>query len=306
VRRLVFLSVPQWGTNIADWVRSYRLEREAVIAQLRASVLAAQVSVVEKVEAWLAGSAAERADADLLLAVQDALAEINVSQAKGPTAVAAALEASAELSLWLRYIAHDFSAIDDLASHPLPNSTSPAHAGPDERERETRLWARRGIKTRSFATVGARPFDFPTGVPAPRWEFLRPSTYPDAGPCRAGAADAMDFVYRYAYRACAGGPFAIPESGAIATRFGSSGQRSVEVWDNDGIVNTASMLWPNAEQTLLVDGDHGDIIGHYRRGAATPPSMRKYHTYDLLRSASQFDATIMQAVWTDVFDFCVS
>ena len=202
-------------------------------------------------------------------------------------------------------MASDFSAIDDLASQPPPNSKSPAHAGPDERERETKLWARFHIETRSFATVGARPFFFPEGAPAPRWDLLKPSTYPDAG-LYTDAAKAMDFLYRYAYRACAGGPFTIAGSGAApkATRFGSSGQHTVEVWDNDGIVNTASMLWPNAEQTLLVKGDHGDIIGHYRLVAATPPSVRKYHTYDLLRSASMFDAATMRAVWTNVFDFC--
>src|SRR5260370_5925452 len=31
VRRMVFLSVPQWGTNIADWVRSYKPGRLAVV-----------------------------------------------------------------------------------------------------------------------------------------------------------------------------------------------------------------------------------------------------------------------------------
>ena len=29
VRRIVFLSVPQWGTNIADWVRSYKMRAES-------------------------------------------------------------------------------------------------------------------------------------------------------------------------------------------------------------------------------------------------------------------------------------
>jgi hypothetical protein len=66
------------------------------------------------------------------------------------------------------------------------------------------------------------------------------------------------------------------------------------------------MLWPNAEQTLLVQGDHGDIIGHYWLVRATQPSLRKHHTYDLLGSASGFDAATMKAVWTDIFDFCAA
>ena len=40
VSRLVFLSVPQWGTNIADWVRTYTAGRVAVLAELRAGVAA--------------------------------------------------------------------------------------------------------------------------------------------------------------------------------------------------------------------------------------------------------------------------
>ena len=38
VRRIVFLSVPQWGTNIADWVRAYQVGRTAVVAGLCAGV----------------------------------------------------------------------------------------------------------------------------------------------------------------------------------------------------------------------------------------------------------------------------
>jgi hypothetical protein len=38
----------------------------------------------------------------------------------------------------------------------------------------------------------------------------------------------------------------------------------IEQWDYYGIVNTASMLWPNGKKTRLVHGDHGDIIGHYK------------------------------------------
>ncbi len=311
VRRLVFLSVPQWGTNIADWVRGYTIEREALVAQLRASVFAASVPLVDKIEAWFAGNAAKLAHADLFLAVRDALAEIDVSRAPDPTAIAAALGASAALGLWLRYITYDFGAIDDLASYtganadpPPPSGKSPAHRNAAERAEELRIWRRFGMATLSFATVGARPFRFPGGQPVPRWELLKWWTYPDATPA-TGAANAMDFVYRYAYRACAGGPFAIASgTPAQATWLGSAAPRTIEVWDNDGIVNAASMLWPNGIDTRVVEADHGDIIGHYRRRAATPPSPRRCHTYDLLRSASEFDAITMRRVWNEVFDFC--
>jgi triacylglycerol lipase len=327
LRRVVFLSVPQRGTNLADWVQAYRTQREVLVTELRASVLAAQVAVIDRAQAWVAARAARTSDADLLLAVQDALAEIDERALRPgertPAAVAAAQQAFSELSLWLRHIATDFSAIDDLAvSAPPqrpspardaspPRRASPAQVDPGERAAELELWARLGVQTRSYATVGPRPFAFEPGAAAPRWSLLKPTTYPALTP-QTPDARGMDFVYRACYRACAGGPFA-PDGGgaqAVATSLGTRQARAIEVWDNDGIVNTASMLWPDGDRTLLVEGDHGDIIGHHRLVRATQPSPRAYHTYDLLRSApkveaERFSATFEQ-VWRGVFEFAAS
>ena len=44
---------------------------------------------------------------------------------------------------------------------------------------------------------------------------------------------------------------------------GQAPPEPIELWDNDGIVNTASMLWPKGE-TVLVPADHLDIVGHYK------------------------------------------
>jgi hypothetical protein len=77
-------------------------------------------------------------------------------------------------------------------------------------------------------------------------------------------------------------------------------------WENDGIVNTASMVWPGAGDTILVPADHMDVVGHYRRAAAAGPSRRAYHTYDLLASRSGFGEETFRDVWQDVFGFCCS
>jgi len=76
-------------------------------------------------------------------------------------------------------------------------------------------------------------------------------------------------------------------------------------WGAD--VNTASMLWPNGQETLLVDGDHGDIIGHY---VLDPPQARPRSTrhrghdsYDLLRSGSDFGESLFRRIWDKVFGF---
>jgi len=79
----------------------------------------------------------------------------------------------------------------------------------------------------------------------------------------------------------------------------------LEIWDNDGIVNTAAMLWPDGLDTRLVRADHGDIIGHYRLVQAIGGA-REYHTYDLLRSDSGFTDAQFSAVWQDVFSFCAA
>jgi hypothetical protein len=81
------------------------------------------------------------------------------------------------------------------------------------------------------------------------------------------------------------------------------------VWDNDGIVNTASMLWPDLEHTRLVAADPLDIVGHYlaRETVPCPDASGRHHTaYDGLGSHSAFTQDEFDHVWKDIFDFCVS
>ena len=78
---------------------------------------------------------------------------------------------------------------------------------------------------------------------------------------------------------------------------------AIEVWDNDGIVNTASMLWPEGEN-ILVPGDHMDIVGHYKPIEAIGGGGRKFHAYDLLKSDSGFGDEIFKGVWREIFGFC--
>jgi len=292
VNRVVFLSVPQWGTNIADWLVTHDFIHTVVIAELRAMVEASQVPIVDRLQESLAGAAAWLADSDLLLAVQDALSEADARICpRDPLRTALAQEAASELALWLRHMASDFSAIQDLTP-----------------QREIASFDSHKIKTRSYATVGRSPFRFDPGKTAPRWDLLRPWTYPEISK-DAELSEGTDLVYRACYRACAGGPFAYPDDPAfvpVATYLGSGKQRHIEIWDNDGVVNTASMLWPNGPntETLLVEGDHADILGHYRLVKAIDGRGRQYQAYDLLKSGTDFRATFEQ-VWNGLFDFCV-
>src|SRR5208283_697496 len=305
VRRVIFLSAPHWGTNIADWVHSRGVWREAVIAELRAAVAGSQLLLLDRIESSIAGGAACLTGAELLWAVQDALNEANEHNGR-PTPVrkAEAHEAASELGLYLRLMASDFRAIDDLTSRPqrAGKPVSPAHFSVRDREKELKLV--RKIEFRSYVTLGRRPFCFDPGRPAPPWELAKPWTYPEI--TKDGALSAgTDVVYRSCYRACAGGPFRQPvRSGKVTRRLSGSPQHSFDVWDNDGIVNALSMLWPKGEN-VLVPGDHMDIVGQYKPIEAEPGGGRKYRAYDLLKSESGFGDKLFKEVWKEIFAFCL-
>jgi len=289
---VVFLSVPHRGTNIADWVRGQRFWREAVVAQLRAAVAGSQWPLLDRIENGGTGALASWSGANLFLAVQDALREADCRYGRrGATRTADAQEADSELALYLRLIATDFSVIDDLtARSPRGPARSPAHFTPAERAREIRRWKKEaGITVLSFVTRGPSPFRF-NGKPRV-WALSDPRTWPELTKDSSSSAG-TDIVYRACYRACAGGPFEAP----------AGAPPGLAAWENDGIVNTASMYWPYGDH-IAVECDHMDIVGHYALEPDTPGEGRRYRAYDLLGSAAAFDSAGFQKVWRRIFAF---
>ncbi len=308
IKRVVFLSVPQWGTNIADWVRSYKIGRKFAVGDLRWGFAGSQVPVVAGVEKWTWNWLSSTSRLGIAYAVRDTISEAEAGASHDPTQVADAQEAASEVQLWLRYMTTDFHAIDDLAvgGNDCPPQT-PARFGKQMRRQEMENWTRAQIVARSYMTLGPRLFKFTPGKKAPRWDLLNPLTYPDCTPRERPSPEAS-IAYRIVYRACAGGPFEYPNGNPppVTKVFSPAGGgvRKIELWDNDGIVNTASMFWPEGE-TLLVEGDHLDIVGHYKNvHSADKCSRRKYQAYDLLESGSQFDDGDFELVWNNIFDFC--
>jgi triacylglycerol lipase len=301
IRSVVFLSVPHWGTNIADWVRSYPLGRQTVVAELRGAVVGAQVPALDRIETSIMGLAASLAGSGLFRALDDALKEADEHFGEqSPSRAAEAHEAASQLALYLRQIAADFRAIDDLTCPPSNGrAVSPAHFDTQQRRRELALWKRRHIEVRTYATLGSRPFRFDSGTRAPIWRLMDPCGYPELAKDAAMSAG-TDMFYRTCYRACAGGPFVPPPVPKIDKYLGFSKSPDIAIWDNDGIVNTASMFWP-AGENVLVSGDHMDIVGHYRFGKAPKGSGRMYHSYDLLGSASGFSDGLFRRVWEEIF-----
>ena len=308
----MFLSVPHWGTNIAEWVYRRAPLRKTVIADLRAAFAGSQLYLLDRVEAGLAGGAAALTDAELLLALRDALTEANDDWSDDPSRVADALEAASELKLYFSQMASNFRAIDDLTPESHPNEPSPAHFCPDQRETELQLWARPRIHCLSYATVGGRAFTFLSGHPAPVFNLISPLDDLKVAQGSGQAAD-TDISYRLCYRACAGGTLTYPDgAGKISRVLGPRPPEPLELWDNDGIVNTVSMLWPEGE-IALVQADHLDIVGHFHltpvetethKAAHEPP--RVFQSYDALRSAPKFKRTTFEAVWDEIFCFAAT
>ena len=295
--RVVFLSVPHWGTNIADWVRGHCILRATVIADLRAALEGSQWPGLDTIERSITGGAATLTGADLLRAVEDVLSESDARLCQGnPTCTAEAHEAASQVALWLLQMASDFRAIDDLSAQ--------APAGEEPR-------LPKGIKVRSYVTIGRRPFRFDPGKAAPRWDLSDPCAYPEVMKDPV-LSKGTDVAYRFCYRACAGGPFnrATPSGEKFLSPAQQRqvkrwlGKDGIQLWDNDGIVNTASMFWPQGDN-FLVPADHLDIVGHYKLAEAVPGSVRKYHSYDSLGSNSEFDENTFSEVWNDIFKFCV-
>jgi len=105
---------------------------------------------------------------------------------------------------------------------------SPAHFNDEERKKELALWDDRHIESRSYATLGKRPFQFEPGRLAPPCELAKPWTYPEiAKDTRLSAR--TDIVYRICYRACAGGPLEWPAlSGKVTRRLSVSPPPAIE------------------------------------------------------------------------------
>lgn len=300
IDRVVFLSVPQLGTNIADWCK----ENEKLVKGAIGAHDAWWLGFATRIAKWFKPGSAQLIDK----AVPDISRQIAVPEdpEKHPYEAAAAREAAADLDLWLKHAEADFFAIEDLASS---GSGDRPVDDPERRARELEIWKTHGITPRSYATRGRPPFN-------PRIFLDRPNELAGLLDVRRASEHDdpdSDFIYRVTYAACATGPFADAGAPAIALRWfpgcqalGEADDYEPTYWDNDGIVNTASMLWPNGADTQLVSGDHGDIIGHYSLRPEKDADDGSRIAYDLLHSTSGLDEKQFAEIWKDLFEFAAA
>lgn len=326
IRRVVFLSVPQRGTNIANWVRDHGGARRLITGLVRSVVDVADLPGIEGVDVglakWVTRPLLEQAErpCGLVAALSDVQLEMAERKSVDPLRAAKGRVAQGNVSLWLNHIAGDFLAIEDLAFGEDERGT-PARFTSAQRAREQQAWLaneRWGpIEVQSFATLGRCPFggrwkerrgDAPRGLvdkalAAVKGSFEGALALLDAEEQQGKS----DLAYRLAYQICAQGPFEVAPDTSVE-ELGSGRSVVLEPWENDGIVNTASMYWPLGKN-YLVHADHGDIIGHFEFVKAGARDLgREYHTYDIFESSSardgvEFGKAEFAAVWDRVFDF---
>jgi hypothetical protein len=282
-RRLVFLSVPHFGTTLADFWCSFA---PTIQAAVKTGGLGVQLNrdAIAQLRGRLAGVLADT-QSDLLWAIEDALNESD-ERASDASQRAAEREARSELALWLEHMGKDFQIIADLRARPADpgRSKSPAHFDAAARRTELKSWRALGIHTRSYAStvsakvlrdglvegiVGAvRHTSRPVNAlfEALNWLSGQWALQPVAlGSVLArGALSSVSvppallaihrrpaLLFEVFHAMCSDQQLAFPRPLGLAPSVQPLGggpsllTSTLDVLANDGVVNTLSMLWPH-------------------------------------------------------------
>jgi triacylglycerol lipase len=191
----------------------------------------------------------------------------------GPRPAALARASYFELLRWLLHMASDASALSDVCPEPPREGAphSPAHLLDAEPERH--FLRSHDIRYASLATV-AHPR-------SGRWADL--------------------FNRLHALTARSPSPHLGPAQ-PLRWLTSPGEHHMLAPSDNDGLVNTVSMVWPDPESCFLVRADHADVIGHFQAEAAEEP-LGAWRRYDLLNSASGFGEGEFEALWLRIAAF---
>lgn len=296
VRRVVFLSTPQHGTNIADFVRDNHWLLRLLLVGMQHGVRVGSSLPL----AWVVERLADALPVGLGPLAADTVEDLADRHARpwrlwrDPTSdeaveIAGAQEAYADVQLWLDRAQTDFLALDTLAVVRGAAAAPLLSCVPDE------------VDALTFATLGRDVSStLPQGGPRRLLDVLRVVA------TRDGQSDAL---YRLAWAITCVGPFVVRGSAcrpAQPLREVLSGREvRLEPHHNDGIANTAGMIWAN-EPVRIVPGDHGDIMGHFARSPEPPAPLGPldvHGRYDLFVSGSGFTERHFVRVWREVFDF---
>ena len=336
IDRLVFLSVPHYGTRLADvsgpldsWMQGFASDAAEAMARNRGW----RARLRQRLIAGRAQSAV-----GLLRALHQALDDSDELD-DSASAQATARTARLEWVAWLEHMAHDLSALADLGTRAPPGrkpaDRSPAHFDQTQRAAELSEWPAQ-LTTRSYVTlVDASQVHPPRAVRAltkglveaadRRWlgrglsaagTVSHALPLPNAASVATLMAGLLEWLpkapFELFHTACAAAehPLSRPPSlPATIEQLGDAPPRrtsKIAPTDNDGVVNTLSMLWPyeadrpERHTFVLVEADHGDIIGH---GPTFHDGVSRKRSYDLLQSPQPIRPDQLEAVWRDIYAF---
>lgn len=266
IKRVVFISTPHHGSNIADAIRTLN---HVVRPALRLGRVLLPIG--RPLSRLLPGSVTDALQLNAALALLDAVREADPRNFDEAPDKANALEAYAQLKLWLQHMVSDFGVIDDLVTR--------------QKRVDERPWPS-AIATRSYASVSHTP-------------------------SARDARGTTDVVYRAFHALATRGAFKgdAPEVEWLSTDH-ALGDIAIDDAVSDGVVNTRSMFWANGGATQLVAADHGDIIGHYRLSNVrldkdgNRPAGRRHDGYDFFKSGTQFSEATFRQLWQEIFTFC--
>ena len=150
-RKVVFLSVPHFGTKLADfscafiWAIQMMVRNAGLGLRWNRDYIAAALSMIPQ---SVVGT-----ESQPLLALFDVLHECD-ERAAEDTQRTAEREARAMLGLWLDHMGHDFHVLSDLRTRAESDeqTTSPALMGPAERRAEVARYREQGLQIRSYVT----------------------------------------------------------------------------------------------------------------------------------------------------------
>lgn len=281
IARVVFLSVPHYGTNLADAIDGDRnIARLVSIMRAGLGLTILPGTLTDSLIA--AARIVPGPDAQILAATRDVELAMADRPDDDPWMAAARRQVRADVTLWFEHVDRDFLAIRDLVSRRR-------HEHVAELDTAVAVMKAHGVTARTFATVAPPPY---SARSLERWRKSYVPWQVGIIPQLATKNRNVDATYAIGYALCARGPFEPPPP---------LGVRRLEAWENDGVVNTASMLHPfPGDEPVLVEADHGDILGHYQLAADDDGERR---SYDLLGANAGFGLAEFTRVWDAVFDF---
>lgn len=281
IRTVQFISTPQRGTNLARRVRSLGAASR-VLTRWGPRMMYETTRALRTGGVSFVGRCLKRmwppdeGSPDWLDAAIQTMVGFGAKKENLERALARA--SYFETLRWLMHMSTDVAAISDLDPIRAKGAPeSPAHrASPDE---ERDFLRAKKIHYRSIVTVAKRPAKNARGL----FKFVYGLTERHP-PAELGQKQTLPWLL-------------------------SQGRRELAPSDNDGIVNSVAMVWPDAESCFLVEADHADVIGHFEY--SEPPQQNldapaRYYQYDLLSSGSGFGQREFDALWGEIASFTES